>query len=308
MPVTFRSLVLATRPWSWSMTIGNAVLASLGAWKLSHSFDFLNALLAIFVVLFGHSAVNLTNSYWDFISGTDKVKKDGGDKTIAGGILTPKIVRIEYQVCYLLSGLLSLVLVYRVQAWGIAAIFVAMGVLGYMYTAPPVSFKSIALGELIVFFLVGPLLTLTTYFFQTGEISPFVVLYAGIPVGFFSAGVLFCNNVRDRDADRSARIYTLAHALTAPYDRAFLLLCLVLPYLYQAWLACRFFISGATSALTIPALFLPFVVLFAFHWPIYRDFLQGKFGGLEERLAQSCVPYLLLLLPGILLSPSETLF
>ncbi|UCH11468.1 MAG: prenyltransferase, partial [Fidelibacterota bacterium] len=83
---------------------------------------------------------------------------------------------------------------------------------GVFYTAGPIAYKYHALGDLLVFALMGPLMVIGSYFALTGsyEVS---ILYVSLPVGFLVAAILAANNYRDIAHDREAGIKTFASML-----------------------------------------------------------------------------------------------
>ncbi|MDX1708914.1 MAG: prenyltransferase, partial [Desulfobacterales bacterium] len=88
----------------------------------------------------------------------------------------------------------------------------AIGTIGVFasitYTAPPFKYKYIALGELSVFLMWGPLMVLGAYFIQRQAFSANALLIS-IPFGILVALVLLANNIRDISHDRSKGIRTL---------------------------------------------------------------------------------------------------
>jgi 1,4-dihydroxy-2-naphthoate octaprenyltransferase len=89
----------------------------------------------------------------------------------------------------------------------------AVGLLaGLTYTAPPFRYKYIALGEISVFLMWGPLMVEGAYFVQR-QVFDFNALLVSLPFGVLVALVLLANNIRDIDHDRSRHIHTLATLL-----------------------------------------------------------------------------------------------
>lgn len=122
----------------------------------------------------------------------------------------------------LVDGLLS-----RSQTWTIAIIFYVLGiglgvvivvfreplaiwpgviglVLAWSYNGPPARFAYRGLGELDVAICYGPLICISTYLIQLGEVSRDVVLVS-IPLGILIAAFLWINEFPDYDADRKSQ-------------------------------------------------------------------------------------------------------
>ncbi|MGI9285552.1 MAG: prenyltransferase [Pseudomonadales bacterium] len=122
----------------------------------------------------------------------------------------------------LVDGLLS-----RSQTWAIAIAFYMVGIgigvgivvfreplaiwpgvigllLAWSYNGPPGSFAYRGLGELDVAICYGPLICISAYLIQLGEVSSDVVLVS-IPLGILIAAFLWINEFPDYEADRKVQ-------------------------------------------------------------------------------------------------------
>ncbi len=88
---------------------------------------------------------------------------------------------------------------------------------GFFYTARPVGYKYFALGDALVFTLMGPLMVIGSYFVLTGSYNHAVPI-ASLPVGCLVAAILHANNMRDIQHDCDAQVRTVANLLG--HDRA----------------------------------------------------------------------------------------
>jgi 1,4-dihydroxy-2-naphthoate octaprenyltransferase len=79
---------------------------------------------------------------------------------------------------------------------GIAGLFT-----GYFYTARPVALKYRGIGVPVVFFVMGPLMVIGSYFVQIAGLNP-VVFLASLPVGCLVGAILYANEYRDVYHDR----------------------------------------------------------------------------------------------------------
>ncbi|MCS7197485.1 MAG: 1,4-dihydroxy-2-naphthoate octaprenyltransferase [Candidatus Bipolaricaulota bacterium] len=205
--------VLATRPWSFTMTaisvgVGGAVAA------LDGPFDAWLFLVTLIGAICVHGATNLINDYFDYKSGVDR---PGAPTTLyrphplVQGMISSQAVLGVSLGLYGISGLIGL---YLVWLKGLELLgFVLIGALAsFFYTAGPIKYKYIALGELSVFLMWGPLMVGGTYFVQTGSLSPHAVLIS-LPFGLLVALVLLANNLRDIAYDGSVGIKTLGTLL-----------------------------------------------------------------------------------------------
>ena len=99
-----------------------------------------------------------------------------------------------------------------VRGWPILAIGVVGLLGGYFYTAKPVGLKYLALGDLSVFVLMGPLMVVGAYLVMTGEYHHRVLLVS-LPIGCLVTAILHANNTRDILHDRQAKVRTMANLL-----------------------------------------------------------------------------------------------
>ena len=207
---SYKNWFLAMRPWSFSMSaisvsVGAVLAATHGAfsWKL-----YVITAVAMMAV---HGGVNLMNDFFDYKSGVDiadAATTQYRPHPLAEGKLYPMPVLWVSIILFSLGIGLGLMLAY-LRGWEIlwiGGIGVAAGVL---YTAPPLSYKYKAWGELSVFLMWGPLSVEAAYFIQTGYFS-WEAFWVSIPFGVLVALVLFANNLRDVQTDSKARVNNLA--------------------------------------------------------------------------------------------------
>lgn len=183
------------------MAVGGAVAyAHLGSFSWTW---FLIGAAAIYLLEIGKNAVN---EYVDYLSGVDRfVSADkrtpfsGGKKTIIDGKLSLNenliIGIITVGFGSLLGFYVVLVRDFNVFWFGLAGVFFAL-----FYSLPPFKFAYRGVGEVVVGFTFGPLITTGTYLVQTHTIALEVVL-ASIPLGFIIANVLWINQYPDYEAD-----------------------------------------------------------------------------------------------------------
>ncbi len=205
-----KTLFLATRPWSFTMTFSSVTLGTLIA-ALAGRFNALFYVLTLGGMIAFHAATNLLNDFYDVKHGVDKV---GAPTTkyrphpSATGQESPYTIRRWAVIFYLLTIAVAGFLSIQASPW--VAVLVALGIIGsVLYTADPVILKAKGLGEVTAFFMWGPLVPLGAYLVQTRMFSSSPVI-AAIPIGILVALVLLANNIRDTDYDGSMGVKTIA--------------------------------------------------------------------------------------------------
>jgi 1,4-dihydroxy-2-naphthoate octaprenyltransferase len=222
---------LATRPWSFTMTaisvgVGGAVAALDGA------FDVWLFLLTLVGAVCVHGATNLINDYFDYKSGVDR---PGAPTTLyrphplVQGLISPRAVLWVSAGLYAIAAIIGLALL-ALKGAGLLWFILVGAIASFFYTAGPIKYKYLALGELAVFLMWGPVIVGGTYFVQRGSLSPDAVLIS-VPFGLLVALVLLANNLRDIDYDRSAGIATLGTLLGQQKTRVLYQGLILLAYL-----------------------------------------------------------------------------
>jgi len=205
----YRNWVLASRPWSFSMTaISISVGSTLAA--IDGHFSWIFYLLTLLGGVFIHAASNLMNDFYDVKSGVDFQGVSTGiyrPHPLLEGKLTPRQVFIEAGLLYGLAAIIGLYLA-AVRGWHLLWICLIGVLASVAYTAPPLKYKYIALGEFFVFLMWGPLMVLGSYFIQRQVFSVNALLIS-LPFGLLVALVLLANNIRDTFHDHSKGILTL---------------------------------------------------------------------------------------------------
>nr|MCS7125399.1 prenyltransferase [Aigarchaeota archaeon]MCX8193237.1 prenyltransferase [Nitrososphaeria archaeon]MDW7986377.1 prenyltransferase [Nitrososphaerota archaeon] len=247
-------LLLATRPWSFLMTI---VSPSLGLILAIHngSPDLILFPLVLIGLISAHAAANMVNDLYDVKHEVDNpsspTAKYRRHYLLTGELSTSKFI-LEIVFFYALA-ISTAIYLTIIKGWIVLFFTLAGAFLTYAYTADPVKLKHLALGEIAVFLAWGPLMTTGTYYVLTGRLS-FTPVYASIPVGLFVALVLFANNLRDIEYDKSAGVKTLANILGREKALAFYKYTLISIYVSLGILvALRVFsIYALLAYLTIP--------------------------------------------------------
>jgi 1,4-dihydroxy-2-naphthoate octaprenyltransferase len=206
-----KDLFIATRPWSFQMTIIGVLFGSAYAYWRYEAFNIPLVILALVGSILLHAAVNVWNDYFDYRYGVDK---PGVGTTvyrphpIYAGILTPK----QTIIYGTLLGALALVIGILITVMG-RPFALILGLLGFLlafsYTGPPLRLKYNGLGEIGVIIAWGPLMALGGAYVASAIIC-WNAAIASIPFGLMVAAVLLANNIRDIESDKQAGLRTLA--------------------------------------------------------------------------------------------------
>lgn len=204
----FHICLKAVRAQFFSVSFIPVLLAAALAGRNAVSVQWHLLPLFILTVALMHSGTNLINDYYDFRNGVDKPGACGSGCVLVEGLISPRQARAAAYLCFAAALIPGLLLVR--QRGVLLLLMGAAGFIGgYGYTGRPFGFKYIALGEIIVFLMLGPLLVSSAYFTLSGSVPLFAV-YISIPVGLLTAAILHSNNLRDLSQDKAAGIRTMA--------------------------------------------------------------------------------------------------
>ena len=191
----------AFRPW----TLHGAVVPVLIGGAVAcydTDFDALSWAILILIVVGGcllQSAANLLNTYGDYEKGTDSVENETRSPELVTGVLKPGDVKRAGILCLLAVCALGLVFIWYC-GWGI----MVYGILGLAaagtYTTG-VAFKYHGMGQFVVFFAMGLLMPMGTYYVLTGA-SSWDVLLLSLPNAFLITAVLCGNETHDYQEDK----------------------------------------------------------------------------------------------------------
>jgi len=219
----FESWILAARPKTLFAALVPILVGSSLAIKQG-KFIFFYSLLALICSILIQIGTNLTNDLYDHLRGADNKQRKGPIRVIASGLISIKEIKIAIFICFSLTFLIGLYLVY-VTDWKIFLIGVLSIIAGLAYTAGPFPLAYNGLGDLFVFLFFGIVATMGTYYLHTMEIS-LISFLVSIPVGSLITNILIVNNLRDIEEDKNANKKTLAVILGkkfTQYEYSFLM-------------------------------------------------------------------------------------
>jgi len=196
------------------------------------SFSGLNLLLILIGVGALHSAGNLINDFID-TPGSDSLNPhptpfSGGSRVILENLLSARWVFWAAIACFALAVLMGLTLV--VNGRPFVALIGLLGLIaGLYYSVNPIQFMSRGLGEIIIFFAFGPLITWGTYYVMSGRLTGKSFLL-GFPLGFLITAIIWINEFPDYQADKAAGKHNLVVRLGLAPSRWIYAILMLLPF------------------------------------------------------------------------------
>ncbi len=181
-------------------------------------------LLTLIAGIFLHWGADVTNDYFDHteeLTGSDDINVEfirpysGGSRTIQQGLLTPREVAIGAIVCYVIAGIIGIILVFRL-GWVILAFGGVGAFFGFFYSTPPIRLVKRGIGEFVIGTIFGVLMVVGSFYVQVqipiALAWPLVIPFdqflepgfISIPVAIMIALVLYINEFPDYVADRDA--------------------------------------------------------------------------------------------------------
>jgi len=211
MKQPIKNWVVATRPWSFPASTMPALLTISYLFfkkeEFSGEINWWYGIIALLGVVFVHAAGNLISDYFDYKKNIDRKESFGSSRMLVDGIFQPKTILIFGLVLLLLGSIIGLILT---AFTGIDLLWI--GLIGVFGTYFYYKFKSVALGDLLIFIIYGPLIGLGTAFVMTNDLI-WEVLLLNVPVAMLVVNILHANNTRDIKHDGMANIKTQAMLL-----------------------------------------------------------------------------------------------
>ncbi|MBI5725097.1 MAG: prenyltransferase [Planctomycetes bacterium] len=206
LKVWFRAVRAFSFTASLTPVLLGAVLA-LGAHDVRWELTPLVAMASVLI----HAGTNLVSDAADYRRGVDRPGTHGGSGVLVAGLLTAGQVFFGGLVLLAAGSVVGLFLVW---ARGLTVLWLGLaGVAGgFLYGGRSFGYKYIALGDVMVFLLMGPLIVVGAHFTLTGEMS-LRPLLASLPVACLVTAILYSNNLRDIAHDCSSGVRTLAGML-----------------------------------------------------------------------------------------------
>ncbi len=221
--------LISTRAAVLIMTFLSGAFAGIFAFR-DGKFDLLKWILLTLGLIFAHATNNMLNDYTDFNRGVDKdnyYRAQYGPQPLVHGLFTKRQHLTYAGVTGAIALVLGLILVLLSHSWW-SLLLLGSGVFFvFFYTWP---LKYIALGELSVLLVWGPLMIGGGYYVITGTWSWMVVL-ASLPYALGVTGVIFGKHIDKYEMDKERGIHTLPVVIGERPSRFILLGMLILQYI-----------------------------------------------------------------------------
>ena len=232
--------LISTRAAVLIMTFISAAIAGILAYQQGQ-FNLWLWLLVTIGLIFAHATNNLLNDYTDYVRGVDQdnyYRAQYGPQPLVHGLMTKKQLLTYALVSGLIALTAGLALIY--MRGGYTLLLLGMGVFFVLFYTWPL--KYIALGEVAVLLVWGPLMIGGGYYVITGSWDWNVVI-ASLPYALGVTGVIFGKHIDKIDMDKAKHIYTLPVLLGEKLSRYTVLGMLVLQYLSVVYLVIVGFFS-----------------------------------------------------------------
>ena len=240
--------LIATRAAVLIMTFLSGAFAGLFAFRAG-LFQFWPWLLVTLGLILAHATNNLLNDYTDYVRGVDQdnyYRAQYGPQPLVHGLLTKRGLLSYAAVTGLLALVIGLGLVF--YRGGFTLLFLGLGAFFVLFYTWPL--KYIALGELAVLIVWGPLMIGGGYYVITGAWDWSVVI-ASLPYALGVTGVIFGKHIDKYEQDKARRIYTLPVVIGEKAARFTLVGILVLQYLFTFYLVLTRFYTPVMLAVVL---------------------------------------------------------
>ena len=220
--------LISTRAAVLIMTFLSAAFAGIFAFR-DGKFDLVKWLLVTIALIFSHATNNLLNDFTDYNRGVDQdnyYRAQYGPQPLVHGLMTKRQHLTYAGVTGAIALLIGLILVAMTNLW--ALLLLALGVFFVLFYTWPL--KYIALGELSVLLVWGPLMIGGGYYVITGAWSWTVVL-ASLPYALGVTGVIFGKHIDKYEMDKERKIHTLPVVIGERTARIILVGMLILQYI-----------------------------------------------------------------------------
>ncbi len=205
-PSTLKLWVTAARPKTLGAAIAPVVVGTAMALEAG-ALHVPAALCALLGAVFIQIGTNFSNDYVDYLKGADTEARKGPLRVTQAGWVTPSTMKGATILTFGLAVVAGIYLMWR-GGWPVVLIGVVSIACGVLYTAGRYSLAYLGLADLFVLIFFGPVAVAGTYYVQSLDVTP-AVLLMGLGPGLLATAILLVNNIRDVEEDRAAGKKTL---------------------------------------------------------------------------------------------------
>lgn len=207
MSPTTKNWIIATRPWSFPASAMPALFAMAYVFYMQDSIESIHwgyGVAALLGAVLFQASGNLIGDYFDYMYKVDRKESLGSSRMLVDGVFTPKTI-FWFGIIVLCMGILLGLFLWSQTGNDLLWI----GIVGALGTFFYYKLKYMALGDVLIFIIYGPLIALGTAFVMTNQLYWEVVVLS-IPIAFLVVNILHANNTRDMRDDKLANIKTQA--------------------------------------------------------------------------------------------------
>ena len=207
MSPTTKNWIIATRPWSFPASAMPALFAMAYVFYMQDSIESIHwgyGVAALLGAVLFQASGNLIGDYFDYMYKVDRKESLGSSRMLVDGVFTPKTI-FWFGLIVLCMGILLGLFLWSQTGNDLLWI----GIVGALGTFFYYKLKYMALGDVLIFVIYGPLIALGTAFVMTNQLYWEVVVLS-IPIAFLVVNILHANNTRDMRDDKLANIKTQA--------------------------------------------------------------------------------------------------
>ena len=210
----------ASRPKFLTASAAPVLVGSALGYAMTGSFHPLLFTLALVGIMALHAGANITNDYFDHLTGNDWVNKNptpfsGGRLFIQQGIMSPRATLLEALFLLTVGAAIGVILILFTHSIFILSLGLAGLLGGYFYTARPIQLGYRGMGEFVISALFGLLPVYGSYYLQSGAIDA-VPLVPAVIVSILIFLVILINEFPDLSADAAVNKKTLVVWLGIP--------------------------------------------------------------------------------------------
>jgi 1,4-dihydroxy-2-naphthoate polyprenyltransferase len=258
--------LISTRAAVLIMTFLSAAIAGILAYQHG-AFNLGRWLLLAFGLVMAHATNNLLNDYTDYVKGVDKdnyYRAQYGPQPLEHGLLTKRQLLTYAAVTGLIALVAGLGLVFL--QGGLTLLFLGLGAFFVLFYTFPL--KYIALGEISVLIVWGPLMIGGGYYVITGQWDWNVIL-ASLPYALGVTTVIFGKHIDKFEVDKEKGIHTMPVLLGDRAARIAVIGMTVLQYLLVFYLVLTGFFSPVLLivVLALPTFFKTFLAMYRYPKP-----------------------------------------